>query len=407
MSESDYSVRGVAPITGTIRWAEDPLYPGRTPVSIQHYEEIEARVLDIEEALNWHKAQKSYDAHPSVNLSESGFLPPELVSDILELQGSINELYELLEKRMPEGVIHMYDGDLANIPSKYLLCDGSGGAPNMVGYYGLGGSSSTKYPLHKSTASTISDIANMFTEANMPKHNHKYQNTWYCENPKYIDNCWETRFGRTYGSSDSDWDNSLAYCDDVTDYEGTNVAGTEFASAEPKYIKVPFIMRKYTHNLTCKLTIRQPANGQLNVDGSKRTTYTVPQGTRVLLALSTPAAYELDLIQVGNEIYNTMPSYVVVDTDMSIICNTKLKQCLVKVNNTSKGATTVKGKKVTSTHFPYNTALTITTTPEAAYNIEGYTIKYKGYSTKLTSIPTSANIAAAVAELSAEVDEEV
>ena len=390
------------PISGTINWAVNPLYPGITPVSIQHYTEVESYTVAVHEALTWHKSEKSYKAHPSVNLEKPGFLPPELVKNIYSIQDKINELYDILANRMPEGIIHMYDGDLSNLPTNYVLCDGSNRTPNLVGKFCLGGSTANTYRLHQEVASNITDITNLFTADNLPKHNHTYQNTWYSENSTSAGSGYETKFGRTYGSNDSDWDNSLAYVDDYTDYTGTNVSSTSLASLQPKYIKAPFIMRKFS-NVNCTITVTQPANGSIKLDGTARTTYTVPKGTIVVLATNFPADYELDLIAVDSDIYNTMPYAVCVTSNMTIAATTKKKQCIVKVNNSVNGTTTVNGSSVTTTYIPYNTAITVTTTPNAAYNIDGYEVKYKGYTAKLSTIPkTTAELAAVFAELTGE-----
>lgn len=391
------------PISGTINWAVNPIYPGVTPVSIQHYTEIESYTVAVHDALDWHRAERSYKAHPSVNLDKPGFLPPELVKNIYGIQDKINELYDLLSKRMPEGIIHMYDGDLSNLPSKYVLCDGSNRTPNLVGNFGLGGSTANTYKLHQEVNSNITDITSLFTESNLPKHAHTYQNTWYSENSTSAGDGYETKFGRTYGSDDSDWDNSLAYVDDYTEYTGTTVSSTSVANLQPKYIKAPFIMRKFS-DVSCTVTVVQPANGTIKLDGANRTTYTVPKGTIVVLAQNFPADYELDLLSIGSDVYNTMPYAICVTENVKIVATTKKKQCVVKVNNDSRGTTTVNGDKVTSTYIPYNTAITVNTTPGGAYVVDGYEVKYKGYTAKLTTIPnTAAELAAMLAELTGEV----
>jgi len=75
---------------------------------------------------------------------------------------------------VPVGIISMWSGLAADIPSGYLLCDGSGGTPNLVDKFIMGGT--VAGATGGESAHTHSDnfaVANhTLTTSQMPSHSH-------------------------------------------------------------------------------------------------------------------------------------------------------------------------------------------------------------------------------------------
>lgn len=257
-------------LTGTIPWEQDPIYPGVTPICSQHLNEIESYTSAIEAELDIHEATVGNAAHPAVNLDKPGFITPDIINWIESIEERIKKLSKDALIRIPQGVIGMFDGSVKNIPDGWTV------KSDMNGYYVIGASTSTTYPLHEAKAQDTSAIANLFTEANMPSHAHDFNNAYYAEHPKYVSTT-ESRFGQTVGSNDSDWDNSLLYVPDYTDYAGTDVTNTQFSAIEPKYISIPFVMKSYD-NVNVKVTL--PSN--IYINGSNSVT-SIKKGTIVNL----------------------------------------------------------------------------------------------------------------------------
>lgn len=90
---------------GTIVWEENPLYSGRTPIIERHAEEVEEYTNKVHDELENHKAENSYDAHKAVTLTESGFITPEIVQEINNLQTTLNDLTSRVNLRIPDGIM--------------------------------------------------------------------------------------------------------------------------------------------------------------------------------------------------------------------------------------------------------------------------------------------------------------
>ena len=379
------------PITGTIRWAVNPLYPGITPVSIEHYNEILNYIDLVDDVATEHFLDASYTAHGKVNLIDSGFLTPELVTRINDIEAAIQDVGERVYDRLPVGAIVLWDGKKSEIPENWVLCDGNNFTPNLIDKFVMGGSSSDTYPLHSENANGLgSNLANLFTTSKLTNHTHKYFNAYYCENATNASFITKTDFGRTYGSNDSDWDNSLAYVNAYTDYAGTSVTASTFSDVKPPFIQTYFIMYSYGTG-DVKITVNPPRSGYgyvkingVEVSGSK----VYPRGTRLTIEFIVPHSHEITKYQLnGKDVELSIKRIALFDS--VIDCETVLKQCNVRVVENSLGVTTVNNEVITSKNYPYNTSLSINTVPIEDYLIGGYTITYKGYTNKVSQ----ANIA--------------
>ena len=374
------------PLTGTIRWAVNPLYPGITPISIEHYNELVTYIDIVDDVATEHFNDTSFVAHARVNMLDSGFMAPDLVKRINDIEDAILDIKERVYNRLPVGAIVMWDGKKEDIPENWVLCDGTKFTPNLVDKFVLGASTTDTYPLHSENVNGLgSNLANLFSTSKLTSHKHGYFNAYYCENATNSAFVTKTEFGRTYGSNDSDWDNSLAYVNAYTDYAGTAVTASTFQDVKPPYIQTYFIMYSYGEG-DVTFTVNPPSSGygyvKINgeqVSGSK----VYPRGTRLTIEFVVPHSHEVTKYTLnGKEVELVIKRIALFDS--VIDCETVLKQCNVTVKENQFGVTTVNNEVITSKNYPYNTNLSIHTTPIEDYLVGGYTITYKGYTNKVT-----------------------
>ena len=262
------SITGV--VTGKIPWKTPYIYSGMTPICFEHYTEMVEYIARIGDALDMHKAYKSYVAHPAVNLEYPGFITPELIAEINKVKERIASITNVSTKRIPQGIIGMFDGSVSSIPSGWEL------DTSVNGKFIIGASSSNTYPIHTPTEQDATSLTNLFTEDNMPNHTHSFENCFFAEANGY--STYQNKsFGASIGSNDSDWDNSVLYFEDHSDYAGTDVSKTQFSTIEPKYIQIPFVKRSYD-----KVNVKVTISGNIYVNGSN-TVKSIAKGSVVNL----------------------------------------------------------------------------------------------------------------------------
>lgn len=101
-----------------------------------------------------------------VNATEFGYLSG-LTANIQTQIDSINSV--------PSGVITMWSGSIANIPSGWYLCDGTNGTPDLTGRFVVhadADSGGTYAPGDTGGADTVA-----LSEAEMPSHTHTFSGT--------------------------------------------------------------------------------------------------------------------------------------------------------------------------------------------------------------------------------------
>lgn len=377
---------------GTIVWEENPLYSGRTPIIERHAEEVEEYTNKVHDELENHKAENSYDAHKAVTLTESGFITPEIVQEINNLQTTLNDLTSRVNLRIPDGIIVPWNGTPSAPPTGWYWCNGTGITPDTRNRFILGGSSSTTYPLHSEV--DANDWTSIFgTLSSLAAHTHTFYNAFFAENNKYYgpDSLVNrTPFGwNTLGSSTSDADNSLMYyAGDTFNYTGSDASSSSVLSSElPPYIKFPFIMKNAVNtSTTCRVQIlSELENIQIYINDTTTTDRTVPWGTVISVRIVAPTDYEITSFTV-NGVNQTPPFNYCVMEDITIVATERQKICNLKINQPAYGSTTANGVKITSQNYPFGTAMNITTTPNSTYKFTSYTVQFNGYTPKTLSL---------------------
>lgn len=377
---------------GTIVWEENPLYSGRTPIIERHAEEVEEYTNKVHDELKNHKAENSYDAHKAVTLTESGFITPEIVQEINNLQTTLNDLTSRVNLRIPDGIIVPWNGTPSAPPTGWYWCNGTGITPDTRNRFILGGSPSTTYPLHSEV--DANEWTSIFgTLSSLAAHTHTFYNAFFAERSKYYEPrslVNRTPFGgNTLGSNDSDTDNSLMYyAGDTFNYTGSDVSSSSvLSSGLPPYIKFPFIMKNAVNtSTTCRVQIlSELENIQIYVNDTTTTDRTVPWGTVISVRIVAPTDYEITSFTV-NGVNQTPPFNYCVMEDITIVATERQKLCNLKINQHAHGSTTANGVKITSQNYPFGTAMNITTTPNPTYKFTSYTVQFNGYTPKTLSL---------------------
>ena len=385
---------------GTIVWEENPLYSGRTPIIERHAEEVEEYANKVHDELENHKAENSYDAHKAVTLTESGFITPEIVQEINNLQTTLNDLTSRVNLHIPDGIIVPWNGTPSAPPTGWYWCNGTGITPDTRNRFILGGSSSTTYPLHSEV--DANDWTSIFgTLSSLAAHTHTFYNAFFAEHNKYYEPSSlvnRTPFGQnTLGSDNSDTDNSLMYyAGDTFNYTGSNASRSSILSSRlPPYIKFPFIMKNAVNtSTTCRVQIlSELENIQIYVNDTTTTDRTVPWGTVISVRIVAPTDCGITSFTVNgvNQTppfnYCVMEDITIVATErQKIVATERQKICNLTINQPAYGSTTANGVKITSQNYPFGTAMNITTTPNSTYKFTSYTVQFNGYTPKTLSL---------------------
>ena len=385
---------------GTIVWEENPLYSGRTPIIERHAEEVEEYANKVHDELENHKAENSYDAHKAVTLTESGFITPEIVQEINNLQTTLNDLTSPVNLHIPDGIIVPWNGTPSAPPTGWYWCNGTGITPDTRNRFILGGSSSTTYPLHSEV--DANDWTSIFgTLSSLAAHTHTFYNAFFAEHNKYYEPSSlvnRTPFGQnTLGSDNSDTDNSLMYyAGDTFNYTGSNASRSSILSSRlPPYIKFPFIMKNAVNtSTTCRVQIlSELENIQIYVNDTTTTDRTVPWGTVISVRIVAPTDCGITSFTVNgvNQTppfnYCVMEDITIVATErQKIVATERQKICNLTINQPAYGSTTANGVKITSQNYPFGTAMNITTTPNSTYKFTSYTVQFNGYTPKTLSL---------------------
>lgn len=162
--------------------------------------------------------------------------------------GAVRRLFESLdsaiESAVPSGMVMMWSGSIASIPSGYALCDGSNGTPNLLdrflvgagSSYSVGSAGGIKTSTHKHNAWTGSTV---LTIAQMPSHNHELT---ICNDAQEL-----PRYRRSSaGPGESEYRPYSTYTEYAGSGDGhTHTADTGDTSLDnrPPYYALAFIMK--------------------------------------------------------------------------------------------------------------------------------------------------------------------
>ena len=138
---------------------------------------------------------------------------------------------------IPSGLISMWHGLVANIPSGWALCDGTAGTPNLVGQFIKGGSTAgtTGGSNTHTHTNTLSAAAHTLTTAQMPSHSHTFDT--------YQSNFDTANSGA--GSGNPNYRNlrSVSSTGGGGSHSHTMSGSIGTASTEPAYYTLCFIMK--------------------------------------------------------------------------------------------------------------------------------------------------------------------
>ena len=94
------------------------------------------------------------------------------------LQNLLSKQNEIIDKAVPTGLIAIWKGSIASIPSGWSLCNGSNGTPDLRDKFVIGAnqddSGTPKTNVTGSLTSSGGEATHTLTKAEMPAHTHTY-----------------------------------------------------------------------------------------------------------------------------------------------------------------------------------------------------------------------------------------
>lgn len=148
---------------------------------------------------------------------------------------AIQTISSLIEKNFifSGGMIVMWSGPVANIPSGWALCDGNNGTPNLSGRF-IVASGGNYSPAQ--TGGTNSQTINI-SVGNLPPHSHSFgYNDWYFSESNCGNQGW-------LGSGDSDRDNGPCGQDRRGNTDNTGGGQPITFDNRPAFYALAFIMK--------------------------------------------------------------------------------------------------------------------------------------------------------------------
>lgn len=368
-------------ISGVVSWIDNPIYPGKTPVSWKHFEQLATNINLIKVDLEYHKLLDTYEAHRAVSMTHPGFITPEIVNEIDLISDRIEDLKDKALKRLPSGVIILYDGKPSTPPENWVWCNGENSTPDTRGRYVLGGNTNNTYLLHSYTDgyTDLNEVLN--TSAEVMAHSHNFWNCWICRSGTDNGKDYRAPLGVGVECSSLDWDNSVVYFYDYFDYTGGN-ANFSMSQLLPKTVKVPYIMRKYDDEGYCKITVTQPSEGgRILIDGNLTSSKTVKKRSVVNITGTVDEGYVIAGIVVNGETY-TPPVWIFMEDDIEVEAIIAVKLVNIKVNQSPFLKTYINGEYTSDTDVRYASAVTITSDSAPGLEVVDYTIDGRGWSGK-------------------------
>lgn len=301
----------------------DPNITAVSPVRAVYIAEPRTNLQLILTTLDKHRGAQGDKAHPTVTTTNNGFAPSSIYALLDSLEAQLDELADAVSQDVyPPYSIVVWNGDAAEIPENWVLCDGTNGTPDMRYRFPIG--TSTTYPLKSSGGSTsiTVNIADIFA-----KHRHSYKNALFpfssydsSKMSRY------TEYGTIYAPSSGgvDQDNYPIGFNETTGSAGSaSSSGTATTTYLPPYAVKWYIMRKYVPRVEPKyytVTVTQPSNGIIftNVEGK------VKHGKPVAISVKANPGYVVDTVYVnGESLINNCLIYIYKDTTITAVCSAK------------------------------------------------------------------------------------
>ena len=150
---------------------------------------------------------------------------------VLKVRDKADSAYDNVDTTstaLPTGIISLWYGSIASIPSGWSLCDGSGSTPDLRDNFVIGAGTGGSYAVGATGGSTTSG-PHTLTESQMPIHDHSYYQRGFTND-------------NTLGAGDDD------FSDDTQLYTGgTGNAGGDAAHSHaatiPPYYALCYIMK--------------------------------------------------------------------------------------------------------------------------------------------------------------------
>lgn len=143
---------------------------------------------------------------------------------------------------VPSGIISMWSGSAAAIPTGWNLCDGTNSTPNLIGKFiksastagGTGGSNTHSH------SHTLSAGAHTLSTSQMPSHGHnfKYNSGWNTNNSGYIDSSQAHT-----SSANRSWSPAIANTGGGGSHSHSLAGSITSGSNEPAYFELCYIMK--------------------------------------------------------------------------------------------------------------------------------------------------------------------
>ena len=301
----------------------DPNITAVSPVRAVYISEPRTNLQLILSTLDKHRGAQGDKVHPTVTTSNNGFAPSSIYKLLDSLEAQLEELEDAVSQDVyPPYSVVVWNGDAAEIPENWLLCDGSNGTPDMRYRFPIGTSSTYQLNSKGGSTSITVNIADIFA-----KHRHSYKNALFPFSSYYSSKMSRyTDYGSIYAPSwgGIDQDNYPIGFNETTESAGSaSSTGTATTTYLPPYAVKWYIMRKYVPRVEPKyynVTVNQPLNGVIYTNTEGKVKHNKP----VFITVKANAGYVVDAVYINGESFiNNCQIYITKDTVITAQCSAK------------------------------------------------------------------------------------
>lgn len=235
------------PIRMTTR-AVEPSVNG-TVVVRDKIPELRAAISNLANELGNHIGSVGSDAHVIGDLTQPGFMSPELYDFLIGFQDKIDALQDAVDlAALPNNSMLYWAGSDDSVPEGFKVCNGSDNAPDARDRFILGANSDSD--VGETGGQQNLDLSNL----PIPRHTHTFNN--YCQCEVYTEltsavsrspgtSIRNTGGGWRGSNSESDGSTYPLYYTDTTNSSGSSVSGSDanVVNLEPSYFTLKTIMK--------------------------------------------------------------------------------------------------------------------------------------------------------------------